>query len=316
MAELPLLELLKDAAMSFCNILFNHTQDGVYFLDKDKNIVYWNHGAEQITGRKRDDVLGKRYQSELVLLVDETGETVSGDKCPVDLTLEDGTIRNLDAYYQHREGYRVPVSLRIIPLFKEDGEVIGVAQVFTGSSPKVTIPLSVAELEKTNLLDTETWIPNRKYLEMHLAARLEEYQKYSLPFGMIYVDVDNYGKISERFGRFNAAKILRLVARTLQKNIRYFDIVGRWDMEEFIIVLLNIDETRLDIVANKLRLLVAESYLTIETGVLNCTVSMGACLVQKYDTIESLIKRAEQLMLHSKWLGRNKVSLTFSKKDL
>jgi PleD family two-component response regulator len=60
---------------------------------------------------------------------------------------------------------------------------------------------------------------------------------------------------------------------------------------------------------------VAESYITVETGLLNATVSMGATLVQRFDTIESLVKRAEELMLHSKWLGRNKVSLTFTQKE-
>jgi len=87
--------------------------------------------------------------------------------------------------------------------------------------------------------------------------------------------------------------------------------VGRWNTEEFLIVLLNLDETRVDIVANKLRLLVAESYLSVETGVLSATISLGACLVQRYDTVESLVKRAEQLMMHSKWRGRNKVSMSF-----
>jgi Response regulator containing a CheY-like receiver domain and a GGDEF domain len=72
-----------------------------------------------------------------------------------------------------------------------------------------------------------------------------------------------------------------MIARTLHKNIRYFDVVARWDNEEFLIGLLNIDENRLDIVANKLRLLVAESYINVETGLLNATISMGATLVQR-----------------------------------
>jgi diguanylate cyclase (GGDEF)-like protein len=102
-----------------------------------------------------------------------------------------------------------------------------------------------------------------------------------------------------------------MISRTLHKNIRYFDMVCRWDVEEYLVVLLNIDESRLDIVANKLRLLVADSYITVETGTLGATVSMGACLVQRYDSIEGLTKRAEQLMLHSKWRGKNKVSMSF-----
>jgi PleD family two-component response regulator len=69
-------------------------------------------------------------------------------------------------------------------------------------------------------------------------------------------------------------------------------------------------------VANKLRLLIAESYITTETGMLNTTVSMGASLVLRYDTVESLIKRGEQLMMHSKWLGKNRVSMSFVQKEM
>jgi PleD family two-component response regulator len=45
-------------------------------------------------------------------------------------------------------------------------------------------------------------------------------------------------------------------------------------------------------------------------------VSVGASTVQRYDTPESLIKRTEQLMLHSKWLGKNRVSLSFTQKEV
>ncbi|HNT01659.1 MAG TPA: sensor domain-containing diguanylate cyclase, partial [Candidatus Saccharicenans sp.] len=223
--------------------------------------------------------------------------------------------RLLDVYLQHKNGFRLPVRLKIIPLVNGDGQSVGLAELFTDISPAVTIPLKMAELEKMQLLDLDTGLPNRLYLEMYLKNKIDEYQKYGLPFGLIYADVDNFNKIQERFGRFNSAKLIRMIARTLQKNVRYLDIVGRWENEEFLICLLNIDENRLDIVANKLRLLVAESYITVETGLLNATVSMGATLVQRFDTIESLVKRAEELMLHSKWLGRNKVSLTITQKE-
>ena len=303
--------IFEGATRSFTNTILSQIQEGVYCLDRDRRIVLWNKGAETITGLERSEVLGKQCPEDVVLLVDHEGHSIDAEKCPTIATLKDGTIRSAKLYIRHKDGYRLPVFLRVIPVFKEDGEIIGTAEIFTDTSPKVTIPLNVNELERMALIDTETGITNRKYLEMHLAARLDEFQKYNLPFGLIYADVDHYNKILERYGRFNAAKVLRMIARTVHKNIRYFDIVGRWNTEEFLIVLLNLDETRVDIVANKLRLLVAESYLSVETGVLSATISIGACLVQRYDTVESLVKRAEQLMMHSKWRGRNKVSMSF-----
>jgi diguanylate cyclase (GGDEF)-like protein/PAS domain S-box-containing protein len=316
MAEHNILEIFKGAAMGFCNLVLNQVKDGVSCVGRDRKIVYWNKAAEQITGLEGGDIVGKQCFEDLSLFVDRDGVNICREKCPVELTLKDGTIRSLEVYIRHKEGFRLPVSLRILPVFKEDGSIIGAVETFSNAAPKVSIPLSVPELEKMALVDADTGIAKKPYLDMMLKVRLEEFQKFGLSFAVIYVDIDNFTKTLEKFGRFNGNKILRTVARTLQKNIRYFDIVGRWNTEEFLVVLLNIDESRLDIVANKLRLLVAESYITTETGMLNATVSIGASIVQRYDSVEALIKRTEQLMMHSKWLGRNRVSLSFTQKDV
>jgi diguanylate cyclase (GGDEF)-like protein/PAS domain S-box-containing protein len=316
MAEHNILELFKGATKSFCNLVLNQVQDGVSCVDHGRKIIFWNKAAEQMTGFESAEIMGKQCFEDLSLFLDEEGVNICREKCPVELTLKDGTIRSLGVYLRHKEGFRVPAALRIIPVFKEDGAVIGAVETLINTAPKVRVPLSIAELEKTGLLDTDTGIANKQYLDMTLRARLEEYQKYGLPFAVIYIDLDNFNKTLEKYGRFNASKILRTVARTLLKNVRYFDVAGRWNAEEFLVILLNIDESRLDIVANKLRLLIGESYITTETGMLNSTVSIGASLVQRYDSVEALIKRTEQLMLHSKWLGKNRVSLSFTQKDV
>jgi diguanylate cyclase (GGDEF)-like protein len=316
MAEKNILDIFEGATRSLCNTVLDQVQDAVVWLDKDRRIVFWNRSAERISGREASAVLGKACSEEIPLFTDFGGTSICQDKCPVAMTLKDGAPRTLDVYLQHKEGFRVPATLRIIPVFKDDGEVIGAVETFFSAAPKVTIPLGLSELETMGLVEPETGIPSKQYLDMTLKTRIEEFQNYGLPFGLIYVDIDNYGKILEKHGRFNSGKIVRTVARTLHKNIRFFDIVGRWSTEEFLVVLLNIDDSRLDIVANKLRLLVSESYITTETGMLNATVSMGASLVLRYDTVESLVKRSEQLMMHSKWLGRNRVSMSFVQKEM
>lgn len=316
MAEENILDIFPGASRGLCNSVLNQVQDAVVVLDRDRRIVYWNKAAEQISGREAATVLGGTCPPDPALFVDFAGLDICREKCPVAMTLKDGAPRTLDVYLQHKDGFRTPASLRITPVLKDGGEVLGAVETFSGTAPKITLPLALAELEKMGLVESETGIPSKPYLDMTLATRLQEFQKFGLPFGLIYVDIDNYGKILEKHGRFNAGKIVRTVARTLHKNIRFFDIVGRWGTEEFLVLLLNIDEGRLDIVANKLRLLVAESYITTETGMLNATVSMGASLVLRYDTVDSLVKRGEQLMLHSKWLGKNRVSMSFVQKEM
>lgn len=316
MAENEKPEIFNGSTKSFSNLVLNQVQDGVVGLSAGRKIVFWNKAAELMTGFEGPEILGKPCFEDLSLFVDREGQNICGERCPVEATLRDGTIRSLNVYFRHKQGFRVPAALRIIPVFREDGTIAGAVETFSDTAPRVRIPLAMAELEKTGLIDADTGIANKQYLEMTLGSRLEEFQKYGLPFGLVYIDIDNFSKTLEKYGRFNAGKILRTVARTLARNVRYFDIVGRWSQEEFFAVLLNIDESRLDIVSNKLRLLIAESYITVETGMLNATVSIGASIVQRYDTVEALVKRTEQLMLHSKWLGKNRVSLSFTQKDV
>jgi diguanylate cyclase (GGDEF)-like protein/PAS domain S-box-containing protein len=315
MAEKPIVELFDQIEDNFINRLLHHMSDSCLVLNKDKIFVFWNKAAEELTGFKTDEILGKSCTSEPLLFFDANGLSLCAQNCLAEQAMKDGMPRIVEVYVQHKTGFRIPVNLRIVPVLNSSGQAIGVTEIFTNSTPSVTIPFRVNELEKMQLLDLDTGIPNHLYMEMYLKNKIDEFQKYNLPFGLIYADVDNFNKIQERFGRFNSAKLIRMIARTLHKNIRYFDVVARWDNEEFLIGLLNIDENRLDIVANKLRLLVAESYINVETGLLNATISMGATLVQRFDTVESLVKRAEQLMLHSKWRGRNKVSLGFTQKE-
>ena len=315
MPKKPILQLFNNIEDRFVDRLLEQVSDGCSVLNQDKIFVFWNKAAEDLTGFKKEEILNKSCQMEPPLYTDAEGKSLCAENCLCEQTIKDKQPKILDVFVRHRTGYMIPVKLRIFPVINSDGQATGVVKIFTNSSPAITIPLRVPELEKMQLLDIDTGIPNQLYMEMYLKNKIDEYHKFNLPLGLIYTDIDNFNKLQERFGRFNAAKLVRMVARTLYKNIRYFDVVARWDNEEFLICLLNIDENRLDIVANKLRLLVAESYITIETGLLNSTVSMGATLVQRFDSVESLVKRAEQLMLHSKWLGRNKVSLTFSQKE-
>lgn len=314
MADENILEAFPGATKTFCNFVFNQIQDGMSCMTGDRKVIFWNRAASQLAGSPNEEVTGRFCFADMSLFVSKEGTPICGENCPGTMTLKDGIIRTYDAFMLHKEGFRFPVTLKIMPVFQENGEIAGIIETFSGATPKITIPLKLAELEKTGFIDPETGIADRRYLDMILATRIGELEKHGLSFGTVYVDLDNFGKIQEKYGRFNAGKILRTAALIIQKNIRYFDIVGRIGPDEFLVLLLNVDEGRLDIVANKLRLLIGESYIVTETGMLNTTASMGACVANRFDTAEALIKRAEQLARHSKWLGKNRVSLSFTGK--
>ena len=96
-----------------------------------------------------------------------------------------------------------------------------------------------------------------------------------------------------------------LVANTFISNARPFDLYGRWGGEEFIGIIRNVNSRDLELIGNRLRLLIEHSYIIHENEKLHVTISIGASPVKKEDTIDGLIKRADTLMYKSKTAGRN-----------
>lgn len=294
---------------NFTEILLNNVQDGIYFVDHDCRIFFWNKGAEQITGFDLSTVNGKKCSDNIINPVDESGKNLCEEDCPVKQALSDGQTHTIEAYLQHKEGHRLPVSIRAFPILGEDGEIVAAVETFHDISPKFIMPQHKRELERMQLLDPLTEVGNQRFLEIHLQSRLEEIKKYRIPFGLFYIDVDHLKEVNDSYGKPVGDQVLRSIAQTITNNIRFFDIVGRWDSDEFLAVVLNVDENKLDLVGNKIRLLVEKSNIPVGSKLVRATVSVGATQALRVDSLDILITRARSLMDHSKWLGRNKVSV-------
>ncbi|MBS3818122.1 sensor domain-containing diguanylate cyclase [bacterium] len=306
---------MKNFNNQYIENLLNNIHDGLFITDVHKKISFWNKGAENITGFKESEMKGKPCSTSFLCPIDEKGTFLCQENCPAQQALTDENIHQTKAYFHHKEGFRIPVSLRAIPLLNKKEHLIGIACDFVDISPKVLMPQKTRELKRMELIDPLTQVGNRRYMEMQLHSRLNEKKWYNLPFGTIFVDLDHMEKINETYGQKVGDRILRMISQTLSKNIRFFDTIGRWEGEKFLVVILNVDEPILDFVANKLRLLVEESNILVNATFVGTTISLGATLARVTDSPEKLVKRAESLMYHSKWMGRNRVSLKLEKEE-
>jgi len=299
----------KKSSTNFYEILLNNLNEAVNLIDKDRMILFWNSGAEDLTGYSQYEMKGKRCQENLVIQTNDQHLVPCSKYCPVEKTLEEGRVQDLKAYIHHKEGYLLPVNLKAIPIKDKEDSIIGAIELFSETSPKVVLPHKTTALEQMNLFDPLTTMGNKKYLEQHLHSRLQEMKKFNLPFGVMFVDIDGLKKINSNYGSVVGDKILRMTAQTLANNIRFFEVVGRWEGQQFLVVLLNIDDTKLDLVANKLRLLVEQSNIREHDKLIGITISGGATIARKSDTTKSLISRAIKLTEQSKRLGKNRVSI-------
>lgn len=285
--------------------ILENLHDGLYLVDRDRVITYWNKAAEQISGFTANEVVGTSCSDNILTHVDSDGNNLCTGMCPLAATIADGNPREAEVYMHHKDGYRIPVSIRVSILTDRDGDIIGGIELFTNISNQAANKLRVKELEKLALLDNLTQLANRNYIEREIQSRYEEKIRYNVSFGILFIDIDHFKIFNDTYGHAVGDDVLKFVANTFVANARPFDIYGRWGGEEFIGIINNINGKDLELLGNRLRLLIENSYTIHENEKLHVTISIGATLINENDTIDSLIKRADTLLYKSKAAGRN-----------
>jgi diguanylate cyclase (GGDEF)-like protein/PAS domain S-box-containing protein len=283
--------------------------DGVYFVDRERRISFWSRGAERISGYQEDQVMGSSCADGLLMHVDDNGTSLCHSCCPLAATLADGQVRETQVYLHHAGGHRVPVLVRTAPIRGPSGKIEGAVETFSDNSSLMAALKRVRELSAVAVTDPLTGIGNRRSIELKLEGCLAECRRLEATAGVMFIDVDHFKGVNDTFGHDVGDKVLRMVAETLKHNLRSSDSLGRWGGDEFLALLLDINAERLLATAEKLRMLVANSYLSLGTVDLRATISLGATLTRPDDTPEILIKRADALLYESKSAGRNRFTL-------
>jgi diguanylate cyclase (GGDEF)-like protein/PAS domain S-box-containing protein len=299
-----------DIREDFYKNLLDNLYDGVYFLDSERKITYWNKGAERLTGYQASEVIDCYCRNDILMHVDEEGTKLCEENlCPAVKALTDGLPHEDEVYLHHKKGHRVPVSIRVAPILSPDGLVVGAVEVFSDNTTRVESKQTIEELRRIALLDPLTEVGNRRYAEMNLKFRLAEQERYGWPFGVLFMDIDHFKKINDHYGHDIGDDVLKMTAKTLDNSLRAFDVVGRWGGEEFIAIVINISPGQLHSIAEKLRIMAEQSSMTNGNKTIKVTISVGATLARDDDTVESLLSRADQLMYQSKSSGRNRITM-------
>ncbi len=290
--------------------LLESLHDGVYFVDTDRTILFWNQAAQRISGFAPDEVLGRCCAGSILMHMDGWGTALCREKCPLERTINDGEPREAEMYLHHRQGHLLPVLVKVYPVKDPSGAIVGAVEVFSDISERSATQVRIHELEKLTMLDRLTTLANKRYVEIELYNRLNEMERYGIGFGLVYLDIDNLREINAAYGREAGDTILKVIAKTLLNNSRPFDLYGRWGGEEFVCILKNVSGDELYSIGNRLRILVEQSYFLVGRTKVRATVSCGATLARPSDTVNGLLGRAVDLMQASKGRGRNHITVS------
>ena len=115
---------------AFYRTILDSLNEGVYFVNRKRQVLYWNKAAEELSGYSQDDILGKCCAENRLNHVDDAGNHLCKQGCPLMGTMRDGQPREVNVFMHHKSGQRIPVNIRSLPIFDEDGKISGSIEDF------------------------------------------------------------------------------------------------------------------------------------------------------------------------------------------
>lgn len=282
--------------------------DGVYFVDVNRRITYWNKAAERITGYSKSEAVGTYCSNNLLRHIDSAGCELCQSGCPLATTIQNGNSSESSIYLHHALGHRVPVSVRTSPVRNDNGEIIGAVEIFSDNSSSLQIMHEYERLKQDVYLDQLTGVGNRRYGEMTLSTRMYDSRNHAIPFGVLFMDIDHFKNFNDNYGHKTGDDALKMVANSISYSLRKMDAVSRWGGEEFVVILPGATWVVVKSVAERIRVLVENSFIMAGDEKLHVTLSIGATMSREDDTVETIVDRADMLMFASKSGGRNRVT--------
>lgn len=286
--------------------IFDSMYEGVYCVDTNRNIQFWNKGAERITGYTAPEVIGSSCRDNLLVHIDSFGRKLCETGCPLSSAINQGD-RHCEEllYLHHKDGHRVPVAVSVSTLQNHEGQTIGAIEIFKDNINLAFGLDYIEDLKKAALFDHLTELPNRRYLEIKLHGAFEEFFRHSISFGVILIDIDHFKQINDTYGHAVGDRVLKMIAQTLGNNTRSYNLVSRWGGEEFLVLVNHVRAGQLQRIAEKYRTLIENSYLNSGKERISVTATIGGARAEPSDTIISLLARADRRLYAGKNAGRN-----------
>lgn len=161
------------------------------------------------------------------------------------------------------------------------------------------------------IIDPLTQLYHRRYLMHRLAYEAKRSLRYNNPLAVMLVDIDNLKEINRQYGIVTGDAVLIEVGQLLLSSMRKSEIVGRNDVQDFLVIVPQTNEPGVYQLAERIRQTIAEHHFVLERLDLHVTVSVGTAWTNGADLTESLalIARAEVALARAKRAGKNRVEV-------
>ncbi len=184
--------------------VLNSIFDGIYVVDRERKIIFWNRGAEEITGYSAEEVMGKRCSDDILNHIDENGVLLCRNSCPLVETLNTGKDIRAKVYPFHKDGRRFPVQTHIGPIRNDKGEIVAGIEVFRDVSKEEDFRILQ---EKFNVM-VKKYMSHATFAEIMGQLQGSEGKAHIKDRTVLYLDIVNFTGFSESHSPEETAKML------------------------------------------------------------------------------------------------------------
>ena len=247
----------------------------------------------------------------------------------------------LDRYHgeihQNLFGVVLPVngSVALLPLVRH-GKMLGILALYSQDSDRYQVHaateflqrlgaitaicvencVNYEQLRRLGMTDSLTGLANRRELEKRMTIELSRSLRDSAPMSCLYLDVDHFKQVNDKYGHDVGDMVLRKIAMVMVESVRLGDLVARFGGEEFVIMLPGIAGVIALETADRIRQSVQNTSFKInEREQLSITISIGLSQIapvansigDSKEVYNQLLSRADNALLRAKAAGRNRV---------
>ncbi|MCD9005574.1 GGDEF domain-containing protein [Luteimonas sp. XNQY3] len=184
------------------------------------------------------------------------------------------------------------------------GELVRVLQLHVDQAA------AAVKLRRSAEMDALTGTMNRRTIDIWIERIFAGAQRSGQPVSVLFIDLDHFKSVNDRFGHGCGDECLRAVATALRSVLVDADMFGRYGGEEFVAVLPGRDGAEARAVGERMRAAVENCEVRHEGQRVRLTVSIGIATRQRgEDSPTAAIARADKALYAAKRQGRNCVQV-------
>lgn len=284
--------------LSLAATVFEAASEGIVMTDAENKIKAVNSSFMEITGYRREEILGKTPAILHSGRQDEGFYKEMWDSLLLNQRWE-GEIWN-----KRKNGEIYPEWLSIVALLGAEKNKNSFVAVFSDITVKKE---SEDLLKRQATFDELTGLPNRALFQDRLSRALLHSKRLETRFALLFIDLDKFKAVNDSLGHVAGDQLLQEVARRIELLVRESDTVARLGGDEFTLILNNI-QTHGDV--SRIAECIIESLsvpFSMDGQEANIGASIGvACYPEDGVDGNSLINNADNAMYRAKQAGRNR----------